>query len=168
MGRPGGGGDEVAVGVGVVESGAGGDELAAGELHFVTTGGIGADLATFDHAGHAPYRNVLKELTTLSRQLHGQTKMESLMKWQASNLHYLVVERDLVQPHEIPVGWGLLVREGPRLDLSVRPEWREVEEATRLTFLHRVAVAGTKATNRESGIDYLSIDEERRGSTFTK
>src|SRR5689334_5500813 len=45
---PGGGGDEVAVGVGVVESGAGGDEFAARELDFMSAGGIGADFASFD------------------------------------------------------------------------------------------------------------------------
>jgi hypothetical protein len=121
------------------------------------------ETAAFDHADHAPYRQVVKELATLSRQLHGQTKMESLMKWRAANLHYLVVEPTLVEAHEIPFGWGLLVREGLRLELLVRPEWRDVEEATRLTFLHRLAVAGTKATNREAGVDFLAIENERRG-----
>ena len=117
----------------------------------------------FDQTEHAPYRKVVKELATLSRQLHGQTKMESLMKWQAANLHYLVVEPALVQHHEIPAGWGMLVREGQRVELRVRPEWRDVDEATRLTFLHRVAAAGSKATNREAGVDYLAIEGERRG-----
>lgn len=121
------------------------------------------ETVAFDQAEHAPYRKVVKELATISRQLHGQTKMESLMKWQAANLHYLVVEPALVEAHEIPVGWGLLVREGPRLEVLVRPEWRDVDEATRLTFLHRLAAAGTKATNREAGVDYVSIESERRG-----
>ncbi len=121
------------------------------------------ETVAFDQAEHAPYRKVVKELATLSRQLHGQTKMESLLKWQAANLHYLVVEPALVEPHEIPAGWGLLVREGQRLELQVRPEWREVGEATRLTFLHRLAAAGSKATNRAAGVDYLAIEGERRG-----
>lgn len=116
------------------------------------------ETAAFDQADHAPYRKVVKELTTLSRQLHGQTKMESLLKWQAANLHYLVVE-----PHEIPVGWGMLVREGQRLELLTRPEWCDLDEATRLTFLHRIAAAGSKATNREAGVNYLAIESERRG-----
>ncbi len=116
----------------------------------------------FEQAEHAPYRKVLQELSTLSRQLHGQTKMETLLKWQAANLHYLVVEPDLVAPHEIPVGWGLLVRAADRLELSTLPEWREVGESTRLTFLHRLAAAGTKATNRAAGVDYPAIESERR------
>ena len=121
------------------------------------------ETVAFDQAAHAPYRQVVKELATLSRQLHGQTKMESLMKWQAGNLHYLVVEPGVVEAHEIPVGWGMLVREGQRLESRVRPEWRDVEETTRLTFLHRIAAAGSKATNREAGVDYLAIESERRG-----
>ncbi len=82
---------------------------------------------------------------------------------QAANLHYLVVEPALVEQHEIPAGWGMLVREGQRLELRVRPEWRDLDEATRLTFLHRIAAAGSKATNREAGVDYLAIEGERRG-----
>ena len=121
------------------------------------------ETVAFDKAEHAPYRKVMKELATVSRQLLGQTKMESLMKWQAANLHYLVVEPGVVEAHEIPVGWGLLMREGQRLELRVRPEWRDVDEATRLTFLHRIAAAGSKATNREAGVDYLAIESERRG-----
>ena len=121
------------------------------------------ETVTFDEAEHAPYRKVMKELATLSRQLHGQTKMESLMKWQAANLHYLVVEPKVVEPHEIPVGWGMLVREGRRLEQCVRPEWRDVDEPTRLTFLHRIAAAGSKSTNREAGVDYVAIESERRG-----
>lgn len=121
------------------------------------------DSYAFDQSEHAPYHKVIQELGLLSRQLHGQTKLESLLKWQAANLHYLVVEPDVVAEHEIPLGWGLLVRSGGRLELVVRPEWREVSETTRLAFLHRLAAAGTKATNRAAGVDYLAIEGERRG-----
>ena len=61
------------------------------------------------------------------------------------------------------MGWGLLVRNGQqRLDLRVRPEFRQIEENARLAFLHRVAAAGTKATNREAGVNYVAIEAERR------
>lgn len=49
----------------------------------------------------------------------------------------------------------------------MRPEWRDVDEATRLSFLHRLAAAGTKATNREAGVEYLAIDEVRRAGAGT-
>ncbi len=121
------------------------------------------ETAAFERSDHPPYRKVVKSLATISRQLHGQTKMENLFKWNAANLHYLVVEPGLVADHEIPLGWGLLVRDGQRLDLRLRPEFKEIAEESRLAFLHRVAAAGTKATNREAGVDYLAIDAERRG-----
>ncbi|MES2438244.1 MAG: hypothetical protein V4584_04230 [Verrucomicrobiota bacterium] len=121
------------------------------------------ETAAFERSDHPPYQKVVRALATLSRQLHGQTKMENLFKWNAANLHYLVVEPGLVAEHEIPVGWGLLVRDGPRLDLRIRPELKEIPEESRLAFLHRVAAAGTKATNREAGVCYPAIDAERRG-----
>ncbi len=121
------------------------------------------ETVAYERSDHPPYQKVIKALATLSRQLHGQTKMENLFKWNAANLHYLVVEPELVADHEIPVGWGLLVRDGPRLELRIRPEFKEVPEETRLAFLHRVAAAGTKSTNREAGVGYPAIEAERRG-----
>ncbi len=122
----------------------------------------------FDQVEHAPYRKVLRELRMLSGQLYGQTKLETLLKWKAANLHYLVVEPGVLSDHELPMGWGLLVRKGDRLELQVRPEWSEIDEPTRLAFLHRVAIAGTKATNREQLIAYPAIDAERRGIALPK
>jgi hypothetical protein len=117
----------------------------------------------FERSDHPIYLKVIRALSTLSRQLHFQTKMENLFKWNAANLHYLVVEPNLVADHEIPLGWGLLVRDGNRLKLHLRPDLKEIPEETRLAFLHRVAAAGTKATNREAGVDYAAIVAERRG-----
>lgn len=39
-----------------------------------------------ERSDHPPYRKVVKQLATLSRQLHGQTKMENLIRWNAANL----------------------------------------------------------------------------------
>lgn len=122
------------------------------------------ETAAYERSDHPPYRKLVRTLATLSRQLHGQTKMENLFKWNAANLHYLVVEPGIVEEHEIPLGWGLLVRNGQRLELRVLPELRDgIPEEARLNFLHRVAAAGTKATNREAGVAYAAIDAERRG-----
>jgi hypothetical protein len=121
------------------------------------------ETVAYHRSDHPPYLKLVRALATLSRQLHGQTKMENLFKWNAANLHYLVAEPGVASEHEIPAGWGLLVREGQRLELRVKPELREVSEEARLAFLHRVAAAGTKATNREAGVEYVEIDAERRG-----
>ncbi|MDB6079315.1 MAG: hypothetical protein JWO82_3062 [Akkermansiaceae bacterium] len=124
--------------------------------------------AAYERAEHPPYRKLVKTLATLSRQLQGQTKMENLFKWNAANLHYLVIEPGVAEDHETPPGWGLLVRSGRRLELRVLPELREVPEETRLGFLHRVAAAGTKAANREAGVAYAEIEAERRGMEWVE
>lgn len=121
------------------------------------------ETAAYERSDHPPYLKLVKTLATLSRQLHGQTKMENLMKWNAANLHYLVVEPGTMALHELPTGWGLLVRDGSRLELVQRPELKQIPAEATLGFLHRVAAAGTKAVNREAGVDYPSIEAERRG-----
>ncbi|RYG94117.1 MAG: hypothetical protein EON58_16970, partial [Alphaproteobacteria bacterium] len=60
------------------------------------------ETAAFERSDHPPYQKVVKALATLSRQLHGQTKMENLFRWNAANLHYLVTEPGLIADHEIP------------------------------------------------------------------
>ena len=60
----------------------------------------------FERSDHPSYRKTVRSLATLSRQAHGETKMENLFKWNAANLHYLVVEPGLVRDHEVPPGWA--------------------------------------------------------------
>jgi hypothetical protein len=120
------------------------------------------DTFAFAESGHETYGKVMRVLATLARQLHGETKLETLRRWQAANLHYLVAEPGLIEDHEMPAGWGLLLREGSRLRLLRRPEWRQIPSVASSAFLHRVAMAGARAVNREAGVDYLSIDRERR------
>ncbi len=43
----------------------------------------------FERSDHPAYLKLVKSLATLSRQLHGQTKMGNLFKWNAANLHKL-------------------------------------------------------------------------------
>ncbi len=90
------------------------------------------ETSAFERSDYPPHLKVVKALATLSRPLHSQTKMVNLLKWNAASMHYLVVEPDLVSEHEIPVGYGLLVRDGQRLDLRLRPEFEEIAEESRL------------------------------------
>lgn len=124
------------------------------------------ETAAFDRSDDPHYRKTVRMLKTLRFQFHGQTKMEKLMKWNAANLHYLVVEPGIIADHEVPGGWGLLERNGDRLEPRILPEFQEIAEATRLAFLHRVAAAGTKSANRELGISYGHIEAERRGMDY--
>jgi len=121
------------------------------------------ETAAFERSPDPEYRKVVKTLQSLRYQIHGQTKMEKLMRWNAGNLHYLVVEPGIIREHEVPAGWGLLERDGRKLELRVLPEFKEIPLEARLSFLHRVAAAGTKAANREMGIRYEEIEALRRG-----
>jgi hypothetical protein len=119
--------------------------------------------AAFERCTDPVYRKTVRTLQTLKFQLHGQTKMENLLRWNAANLHYLVVEPGIAQTHEIPSGWGLLVRSGTRLEQVILPEFAPVPDQRTLSLLHRIASSGSKATNREMGIRYEQIEAERRG-----
>lgn len=66
-----------------------------------------------------------------------------------ADLCYLVVEDGILEAHEVPLGWGLLVRCSDALMLEKRPSWQDVAEPTRLALLQRVAMAATRKMNRE-------------------
>ena len=52
---------------------------------------------------------------------------------------YLVVEAELLALHEVPMGWGVLVRSGDRLDLISKPVWQEISVEEQLVFIQRIA-----------------------------
>ncbi|MEO8350671.1 MAG: hypothetical protein ABI680_03010 [Chthoniobacteraceae bacterium] len=106
----------------------------------------------FPASGDELYLRVLRDVATLSRQLHRQTKFEELSRRGAANLMYVVAEPNVVRAHELPDGWGLLVREGEALALAVKPVWREVAACQRLHLLQRIAMSGTRAVHREHGV----------------
>jgi hypothetical protein len=106
----------------------------------------------YAHSGDELYLRDLRQLETAARQLHAQTKFEKLTQWHAANLHYIVAEPGLLRPHELPDGWGLLVRNETGLDLVAKPRWHEVSESSRLTMLQQIAAAGTRLTYRDFGL----------------
>jgi hypothetical protein len=112
----------------------------------------------FERPGYEAYQRVIEETGMLSARLHGKTKFERLTKWGAANLQYIVAESGLFRDHELPAGWGLLLRDGDRLELAVRPIFHEVAEAQRLAVLHRIAMAGTRSVQAANGI--LAGNEE--------
>ena len=56
-----------------------------------------------------------------------------------ANLHYLVVDENVLKPHEVPLGWGLLVRSGDVLELVAKPAWQDISAEVQLIFLQRIA-----------------------------
>ncbi len=102
------------------------------------------DSYRFESSDYEPYNNLVAEIATLSRRLHAQTKFARLLQWRAANLHYVVAEPDVAQPHELPVGWGLLIRREGALELAVPAVWQDASEEQRWALLLRIAISGTK------------------------
>ena len=112
----------------------------------------------FTRSGDLLYLRDLRQLQTATRQLHAQTKFEKLTQWRAANLHYVVAEAGLLRAHELPDGWGLLVRndQNNALELVTKPRWHDVIESGRLTMLQQIAAAGTRTIYRELGIGFAT------------
>jgi hypothetical protein len=108
----------------------------------------------FGRSGCEFYLGLLEQIRKLTARLHANTKFEKLARWQAANLYYVVAEPELFRSHELPAGWGLLLREGDALTVAVRPVLHATEEHRRLSLLHRIAAAGTRATNAAHGVAF--------------
>jgi len=98
---------------------------------------------------HKTYRKVLREIETLQARLYGKTKFDRMTRYECANVCYLVVEEGILEPHEAPLHWGLLVRRGDSLIQVCTPVWREIPQPVRLELLHRIALAGTRRLNKE-------------------
>ncbi|MEZ0256938.1 MAG: hypothetical protein ACAI37_16755 [Chthoniobacter sp.] len=109
----------------------------------------------FERPGYERYEKIMRDIQRLSDRLHGNTKFDRLTKYGAANLFYVVAEPAAIASHVLPCGWGLLERAGEELLLKLKPQWHEVPEDDRLVFFQRIALAGTRAVNREHGIEFV-------------
>lgn len=116
------------------------------------------DSYRFELVGWEPYEKVLAEIRKLTARLHGQTKFARLLRWKAANLHYVVAEPEVARAHELPAGWGLLVRSEAVLEVAVPAIWQEATDQARWNLLLRIAMCGTRAVNRHLEVD-LAMEE---------
>jgi hypothetical protein len=114
---------------------------------------------SFERPGHERYQRTLDEISRLTSRLYANTKFDKLVKWGAANVFYVVAEPDAVLPHELPACWGLLVRDGGTLRLEAKPVVHEVGEPERLSLLHRISMAATRAVNREHGVTFDEVEQ---------
>lgn len=121
--------------------------LRAGESLFAEFDAV--DLRGFEHKTYCRIRG---EIERLQRRLYDKTKFDKLVRYRCANLNYLVVEQDVLDPHEVPAGWGLLVHRTDQFVLERKPVWQDAAEKDRLTLLHRIAIAGTRRLSHEFGI----------------
>jgi hypothetical protein len=122
------------------------------------------EFASHDFAaiGHRTYRRVIRELTTLQNRLYGGTKFERLLRYRCANLFFLVLPNELVRESELPFSWGVLVESKNNLTLLRKPVWHETTPESRVRFLHRIAMAGTRSLNREFEISFDEVQQIRQ------
>jgi hypothetical protein len=90
-----------------------------------------------DH-NHTGYKKLVREIRIAKRGVLDGTKFDRLLSYKVANLHYLVAEEKLIETHEVPTGWGLLLRRGDRLELLVEPQWQTIGVEEQVIFLQRM------------------------------
>ena len=101
---------------------------------------------------HETHERLQAEYRTAQRKLHEGTKFAKLARWRAASLLYLVTEEGVARQHEVPDGWGLLVRRGEELELLIKPCLNETTPEERVAIVERIAaVAGVRERRAGNG-----------------
>jgi len=89
---------------------------------------------------HATHGRLTRSLRTAQGALYAGTKFSRLARWRAATFLYLVLESEgIAAAHEVPAGWGVLVRVGEEL-VGMRPPLRnETGLPGRIALLERIA-----------------------------
>lgn len=101
---------------------------------------------------HDTHDRLTKKLRIAQNKLLEGTKFSKLARWRCASLLYLVSEDGLVEPHEVPDGWGLLVREGDVLQLKIAPCLHETSTEHRIHIVERIAAAATRGSVKGLGL----------------
>jgi hypothetical protein len=128
-------------------------ELIAGHRPDVRRGEeLFAEFDAYDLRGlkHETHERLSAELRVAEHKLLEGTKFARLFRWRAASLLYLVTEDAVLDPHELPDGWGWLVRRGEELELRARPCLRETTPAERVALVERIAAVAARGEPRHS------------------
>lgn len=93
---------------------------------------------------HETHEHLQAEYRAAQRKLHEGTKFAKLARWRAASLLYLVTEGDICRQHEVPDGWGLLVRCDDRLELRVQPCRHDTKPEERVALVERIAAVAAR------------------------
>ena len=101
---------------------------------------------------HSGYQRVMNEIAMLERGIFRRTKFDRMIRYRCADVFYLVVAKGIVQPHEVPLAWGILesekeidpAREDDEISLKQirKPTWNEASDKHRLEMLYHLARRG--------------------------
>jgi hypothetical protein len=115
------------------------------------------DSENFTAIGHRGYAHLLRDMRVLQNRLYDCTKFDKLIRYRCANLFFLVLPEELFRDSEIPVGWGALVESDGVLTLMHKPLWQETTAEDHILFLERIAIAGTRALNRQLRVTFEAL-----------
>lgn len=103
-----------------------------------------AEFDAYDLRGlkHDTHERLVAELRVAQTKLLEGTKFAKLARWRAASLLYVVAEEGILQAHEVPDGWGLLVRRGEELVPVLRPCLNPTTPGERVALVERIAAVG--------------------------
>ncbi len=102
------------------------------------------DAYDLESVRHTTHDKLSADLRLAQRKLHQGTKFAKLGRWRAASLLYIVAEPEIIKPHELPDGWGLLIRRDTRLELVTKPCLNPTTVEERVGLLERITTAATK------------------------
>jgi len=122
-----------------------------------------AEFDDYDLGGlrHDTLHGLERELRFLQSKLANCIKFARLSRYHAADHLYLVTEPEIVEPCEVPVGWGWLVRDGAELSLRQPPVRHKPSAELRVAWLEAIALAGSRSTQRLMGAREIAYAEMR-------
>lgn len=120
------------------------------------------DAYDLDAIRHDGWRAVRREEAVLLAKLYGRTKFARVRRYGCADRFYLVVSPGVLEPHEAPAGWGVLVQDADALTLARAPERVDSGPAMRLAMLQAVARSGTRAVNTQAGVAHEAVQRLRQ------
>ena len=101
---------------------------------------------------HRTHDQLCHRLRALQRKLLEGTKFAKMARWRSASLLYAVSEPEVLQPWELPEGWGWLERTGEALVLRAKPCLHDTTVAERIALLERIAAATAAREGRHLGV----------------
>jgi hypothetical protein len=101
------------------------------------------------------YRQVMRKLRRVEKQLHGETKFFMVARYRLADRLYLAAPRGMIRQRDLPHSWGLLecARRQPATGLHVAVEAppQPTRSRHRVRLLRNIAVAASRAALERPG-----------------